>query len=233
MKKQSAKQTFTKKQYYRLTKRQSAYLRVQQLLSRLAAAAGLVVSAPIFLGIYIAIKAEEGIKAPIFFMQKRVGQNKELFELYKVRSMKLSTPHNVPTHLLENPEQYITKTGKFLRRSSLDELPQLINILKGDMVVCGPRPALWNQYDLIEEREAYGVHQIKPGLTGWAQIHGRDELEIPEKARLDAYYLKHFGPLIDLRCFLGTFCSVLRGDGVVEGGTGELKRQEEKKASVS
>lgn len=218
------------KTYYKLSKKQKIYLYVKNCISRVAAAVGLVVSSPIFLGIIIAIKKEEGIKAPIFFKQKRVGQNQEYFDLYKVRSMKVDTPKNVPTHLLMNPDKFITRVGKFLRRSSLDELPQLINILKGDMAICGPRPALWNQYDLIEEREAYGVHQIKPGLTGWAQIHGRDELEIPEKARLDAYYLQHFGLWIDIKCFFGTIISVLKSDGVVEGGTGEMKRKAGKKA---
>lgn len=141
--------------------------------------------------------------------------------------MRIDTPKDVPTHLLQNPEQYITKVGRFLRKTSLDELPQIINILKGDMAIVGPRPALWNQYDLIEERDKYGANDIRPGLTGWAQINGRDELEIPVKARFDGEYVEKIGPRMDLRCFFGTFLSVLRGDGVVEGGTGAMRGAEE------
>lgn len=140
--------------------------------------------------------------------------------------MRIDTPHDTPTHLLENPDQYITRVGKFLRKTSLDELPQLINILKGDMAVIGPRPALWNQFDLIAERDKYGANDVRPGLTGWAQIHGRDELEIEEKARLDGYYVEHMGFLMDVRCFFGTILSVLKKDGVVEGGTGTIHEQE-------
>ena len=138
--------------------------------------------------------------------------------------MRTDTPHDKPTHLLENPDQYITKVGHFLRKSSLDELPQLWNIARGDMAVIGPRPALWNQDDLIAERDKYGANDVKPGLTGWAQINGRDELEIPVKARLDGEYVKKMGPLMDIRCFIGTVFSVLRSDGVVEGGTGAKKK---------
>ena len=143
--------------------------------------------------------------------------------------MKMSTPHDTPTHLLENPDQYITKVGRVLRKLSLDETPQLINILKQDMSIIGPRPALWNQYDLIEERDKYGANDIKPGLSGWAQINGRDELEIADKARLDGEYVKRMSFLFDCRCFFGTAVSVLRHDGVVEGGTGELHKMESKK----
>lgn len=135
----------------------------------------------------------------------------------------------MPTHLLQDPDQYITKVGKFLRKTSLDELPQLINIVKGEMSIIGPRPALWNQYDLIEEREKYGANDILPGLTGWAQIHGRDELDIPEKAKLDGYYVDNLSFGLDVKCFFGTILSVLRSDGVVEGGTGEMKRKEVEK----
>ncbi len=163
---------------------------------------------------------------PVLFAQKRVGLHKELFKLYKFRSMRLDTPHDVPTHLLENPEQYILKIGGVLRRLSIDELPQLWNIFCGDMSIIGPRPALWNQDDLIAERDKYGANDVKPGLTGWAQINGRDELEIPIKARLDGEYVKNMSFGFDCRCFFGTFASVLAGDGVVEGGTGEMKRQE-------
>ena len=213
------------KKLYKLTKKQIRYSKIKDIIDRTAGVVGTVLLSPVFLGIVIAIKKEEGIKAPVFFKQKRVGKDQKLFNLYKFRTMKLSTPKDTPTHLLSNPEQYITSTGKFLRRSSLDELPQFLNIIKGDMAISGPRPALWNQDDLIAEREAYGVHQIKPGLTGWAQIHGRDELEIPVKAKLDAYYLQHFGIWIDIKCFFGTIFSVLKSDGVVEGGTGELNKK--------
>lgn len=215
------------KKLYKLTKKQIRYSKVKDIIDRTAGVVGTVLLSPVFLGIVIAIKKEEGIKAPVFFKQKRVGKDRKFFNLYKFRTMKLSTPKDTPTHLLLNPEQYITSTGKFLRRSSLDELPQFLNIIKGDMAISGPRPALWNQDDLIAEREAYGVHQIKPGLTGWAQIHGRDELEIPVKAKLDAYYLQHFGLWIDIKCFFGTIFSVLKSDGVVEGGTGEMKKMAE------
>lgn len=164
---------------------------------------------------------------PALFKQKRVGVNKTYFNLYKFRSMKMSTPRDCPTHLLENPEQYITRIGKFLRKSSLDELPQLFNIWTGKMSIIGPRPALWNQDDLIAERDKYGANDVKPGLTGWAQINGRDELEIPVKAMLDGEYVRKMSFLFDCKCFFGTIASVLRSDGVVEGGTGKAKTQED------
>lgn len=166
---------------------------------------------------------------PVFFKQKRVGIHKSYFELYKFRSMKMDTPKDCPTHLLENPEQYITCIGKFLRKSSLDELPQLFNIWIGKMSVIGPRPALWNQDDLIAERDKYGANDVKPGLTGWAQINGRDELEIPVKAALDGEYVQKMSFGFDCKCFFGTIKSILKSDGVVEGGTGEMKKQEEQK----
>ena len=218
----TTKQHCLTKQYC-LTKQQKKYIKIKYLADRILAGAGLIVLSPVFAGIGLAIKLEDGWDAPIFFKQKRVGLHKKHFMLYKYRSMKLDTPHDVPTHLLENPDQYITKVGRFLRKSSLDELPQLLNILKGEISVCGPRPALWNQYDLIEERDKYEVHDIKPGLTGWAQINGRDELEIPVKARLDGYYRKNIGLKMDAKCFFGTFGSVLKSEGVVEGGTGAMK----------
>lgn len=217
-----------KKEYHKLTLYQSTYMTIKNILDRCLAMAGLILLSPVFLIITVVCKLEEGWKAPVFFTQKRVGIHKKYFQLYKFRSMKLDTPHDMPTHLLKNPEQYITKMGKFLRKTSLDELPQLWNILKGDMAVIGPRPALWNQSDLIHERDRYGVYQIKPGLTGWAQIHGRDELEIGEKAMLDGYYLKHLGPVIDVKSFFGTITSVLRSDGVVEGGTGAIHAAEKR-----
>ncbi len=161
---------------------------------------------------------------PALFKQQRVGKNKKLFWLYKFRSMKLDTP-DIPTHLLENPDQYIIKVGKFIRRTSIDELPQLINILKGDMSVIGPRPALWNQDDLIAERDKYGANDVRPGLTGWAQINGRDELPIDVKARLDGEYIEKMGFFFDCKCFLGTIGSVLKSDGVVEGGTGTMEKE--------
>lgn len=216
--------------YYKIKGRQKKYIAFKSKLDVILAGMGMIGLSPVYLGIIAAIKVEDGLRAPVLFTQKRVGINRELFDLYKFRSMKLDTPHDVPTHLLENPEQYITKVGKFLRKTSLDELPQLLNIVRGDMHVIGSRPALYNQDDLIAERERYGVHQLKPGLTGWAQIHGRDELEIEEKAKLDAYYLRHVGPWIDIRCFLGTLIAVFRSEGVVEGGTGELKRKRSRKS---
>lgn len=171
----------------------------------------------------ILIKHED--PGPAIFKQKRVGLHKGYFKLYKFRSMKMSTPHDTPTHLLENPEQYLLKCGKTIRKYSIDELPQLFNIFKGDMSIIGPRPALWNQEDLIAERDKYGANDVLPGLTGWAQINGRDELEIPIKARLDGEYVEKQGFIFDCRCFFGTIGKVLKHEGVVEGGTGEIKRE--------
>lgn len=196
------------------------YKNIKNLADRLLALAGLIVLSPVFLILMLAIKLDS--RGPVFFKQKRVGIHKTYFNILKFRTMRTDTPKDMPTHMLQNPEQYITRVGGFLRRTSLDELPQIINILKGDMAIVGPRPALWNQYDLIEERDKYGANDIKPGLTGWAQINGRDELEIPVKAKFDGEYVSKMGILMDLRCFFGTFLSVLREDGVVEGGTGSL-----------
>lgn len=170
---------------------------------------------PIFLLIILAIKFDSA--GPVLFTQQRVGKDKQLFDIYKFRSMFVDTPKDMPTHLLKNPDAMITRVGKFLRKTSLDELPQIINILKGEMSIIGPRPALWNQYDLIEERERYGANGIRPGLTGWAQINGRDELEITEKARLDGYYVAHMSLIFDTKCFFGTLVSVVRSEGIVEG----------------
>lgn len=197
------------------------YQHVKRGIDFVMASVGLVILSPLFLVLIVAIKADS--KGPILFRQKRVGIHKSHFNILKFRTMRTDTPKDTPTHLLKNPEQYITRIGKFLRKTSLDELPQIINIIKGDMAIVGPRPALWNQYDLIEERDKYGENDIRPGLTGWAQINGRDELEIPVKAKLDGEYVKKMGLGMDIRCFLGTFLSVLRGDGVVEGGTGSMK----------
>ena len=192
---------------------------------------GLIVLSPVFLALIIAIRVDS--PGPVLFRQKRVGIHKSQFSILKFHTMRIDTPKDMPTHLLQNPEQYITKVGKFLRKTSLDELPQIINILKGDMAIVGPRPALWNQYDLIEERDKYGANDIRPGLTGWAQINGRDELEIPVKARFDGEYLEKMGLKMDLRCFFGTFLSVLRGDGVGEGGTGAIHEAESLNVSHS
>ena len=189
------------------------------------AAMGLIVLSPLFCALIIWIKLDS--KGPVLFKQKRIGIHKKPFHILKFRTMRIDTPKDMPTHMLSNPEQYITRTGKFLRRTSLDELPQIFNIFKGDMSIVGPRPALWNQYDLIAERDKYGANDVLPGLTGWAQINGRDELEIPVKAKLDGEYVKKYGPGMDLRCFFGTFVSVLRQDGVVEGGTGSMKMHKE------
>lgn len=183
---------------------------------------GLVVLSPILLLLALWIKIDS--KGPVFFTQKRVGIHKTYFNILKFRTMRIDTPHDRPTHLLDNPDQWITKAGRFLRKTSLDELPQIINILTGKMAIIGPRPALWNQYDLIEERDKYGANDVRPGLTGWAQINGRDELEIPVKAAFDGEYVKRMSFAFDIRCFFGTIASVLKHEGVVEGGTGELNK---------
>lgn len=188
---------------------------------------GLVLLLPVFAVIALLIKLES--PGPVFFRQKRVGFHKETFSIMKFRSMRTDTPKDTPTHMLADPTKYITKVGAFLRRTSLDELPQIINILKGDMAVIGPRPALWNQDDLIAERDKYGANDVLPGLTGWAQINGRDELEIPVKARLDGEYVERMSFLFDAKCFFGTIISIFRHEGVVEGGTGEMHRKEQKK----
>lgn len=183
---------------------------------------GGIVLIPVFLIISVAIFIDD--PGPVIFKQKRVGRGKKLFWLHKFRSMKVKTP-DIPTHLLENPDQYINRTGRFLRKTSLDELPQVYDILFNKMSIIGPRPALWNQDDLIAERDKYGVNDIKPGLTGWAQINGRDELEIPVKAKLDGEYVERMSFLFDIKCLIGTVRSVFKSDGVVEGGTGELGKQ--------
>ena len=207
-----------------MQKRIRTYTPIKRMIDVLLSGIGILVLSPILLILCIAIKLDS--PGPILFTQKRVGIHKSHFQIYKFRTMRTDTPKDMPTHMLSNPEQYITRTGKFLRRTSLDELPQIFNILKGDMSIVGPRPALWNQYDLIAERDKYGANDVLPGLTGWAQINGRDELEIPVKARLDGEYVKKYGLGMDLRCFFGTFVSVLRQDGVVEGGTGSLHNKE-------
>ena len=188
---------------------------------------GILVLLPVYLVIAVAIKLDD--PGPVFFRQKRVGLHKSYFHILKFRTMKMSTPRDMPTHLLENPEQYITRVGKFLRKTSLDELPQIIQIFTGEMSIIGPRPALWNQDDLIAARDLYGANDVRPGLTGWAQINGRDELPIDVKARLDGEYVQNISFLFDCKCFLGTIISVLRSDGVVEGGTSQLEKDKANK----
>ncbi|WP_319005548.1 sugar transferase [Metabacillus litoralis] len=197
------------------------YIKFKRLIDIILSFIGLIVLSPIFLILIIAIKLES--RGPVLFKQKRIGINKTHFNILKFRTMSIDTPKDTPTHLLNNPEQYITKMGKFLRKTSLDELPQIWNIFIGQMSIIGPRPALWNQYDLIEERDKYGANDVLPGLTGWAQINGRDELPIEVKAQLDGEYVKKVSIWMDIKCFFGTITSVLKSDGVVEGGTGVKK----------
>jgi len=199
----------------------TGYRYIKRIIDILLSGLAIIILSPLLLILCIAIKLDS--PGPIFFTQKRVGIHKTYFQIYKFRTMRTDTPKDMPTHMLANPEQYITKTGRFLRKTSLDELPQIFNIFKGDMSIVGPRPALWNQDDLAAERDKYGANDVTPGLTGWAQINGRDELEIPVKAKLDGEYVKKYGFTMDVRCFFGTFLSVLRQDGVVEGGTGSMK----------
>ncbi len=188
---------------------------------------GIIILSPILLILVIAIKLDS--KGPVLFKQKRVGLHKSHFFILKFRTMRIDTPKDTPTHLLQNPEQWITKVGGFLRKTSLDELPQIFNIFTGQMSIIGPRPALWNQYDLIEERDKYGANDVLPGLTGWAQINGRDELEIPVKAKLDGEYVQKMSFGFDVKCFFGTIASVLKHEGVVEGGTGAMQNKEDAK----
>ncbi|MGI1820925.1 sugar transferase [Exiguobacterium sp. TRN 1102] len=192
------------------------YIEQKRRIDFTLALIGLIVLSPLFIGIMVMIKLES--KGPVFFKQKRVGIHKSHFNILKFRTMRIDTPKDTPTHLLPDPDQYITKIGKFLRKTSLDELPQIINILKGEMAIIGPRPALWNQYDLIEEREKYSANDILPGLTGWAQINGRDELPIEIKAQLDGYYVKVLSFQMDLICFMRTLISVIKSEGILEGG---------------
>ena len=195
----------------------------KRLIDLLLSACAIVVLSPVYLLICIAIVADD--PGPVFFRQKRVGIHKTHFLILKFRTMKVSTPKDVPTHLLENPEQYITRVGKFLRRTSLDELPQIFQIFTGKMAIIGPRPALWNQFDLIAERDKYGANDVRPGLTGWAQINGRDELPIDVKAKLDGEYAQNLSFAFDCRCFFGSITAVLKHKGVVEGGTGAMDKE--------
>lgn len=195
----------------------------KRFLDILLSACGILVLSPVYLLVALAIKMDD--PGPVFFRQKRVGLHKSHFQILKFRTMKMETPQDVPTHLLDNPQQYITRVGKILRKTSLDELPQIFQIFTGKMSIIGPRPALWNQYDLIAQRDKYGANDVRPGLTGWAQINGRDELPIDVKARLDGEYVEKLSFAFDCRCFFGTIVSVLKSDGVVEGGTGQLEKE--------
>ncbi|KHF38256.1 sugar transferase [Halalkalibacter okhensis] len=206
------------------------YMKVKRLIDIILSLIGLIVLSPIFLILIIAIKIDS--KGPVLFKQKRVGIKKTHFNILKFRTMRIDTPKDTPTHLLGNPEQYITKMGKFLRKTSLDELPQIWNIFVGQMSIIGPRPALWNQYDLIAERDKYGANDVPPGLTGWAQINGRDELPIEIKAKLDGEYVVKINFWMDIKCFFGTIISVVKSDGVVEGGTGSKKEVASSKESI-
>ncbi len=200
------------------------YIKVKRLIDIVLSLIGMILLSPVFILLMLAIKLDS--KGPVLFKQKRVGINKTYFNILKFRTMKIDTPKDTPTHLLENPEQYITRMGKFLRKTSLDELPQIWNIFVGQMSIIGPRPALWNQDDLIAERDKYGANDIRPGLTGWAQINGRDELPIEVKAKLDGEYVEQMSLWMDIKCFFGTIISVFKSDGVVEGGTGRKSRDE-------
>ena len=195
----------------------------KRALDVLLSGCGIVVLAPVYLLVAVAIKLDD--PGPVFFRQKRVGIHKSHFNILKFRTMKMNTPKDTPTHLLENPEQYITRVGRILRKTSLDELPQILQIFTGEMSVIGPRPALWNQFDLIAERDKYGANDVRPGLTGWAQINGRDELPIDVKARLDGEYVQNMSFAFDCKCFFGTIASVLKSEGVVEGGTGAMEKE--------
>lgn len=200
---------------------------IKRILDFSLSTVGLVILSPIYGILVIAIKADS--KGPILFKQKRVGIHKQHFNIYKFRTMSIDTPKDTPTHMLKNPDQYITKVGRFLRKTSLDELPQIFNIIKGEMSIIGPRPALWNQEDLIAERDQYGANDVRPGLTGLAQISGRDELEIPIKAKLDGQYVKNISFSFDCKMFFKTITSVLKNEGVQEGGTGAMGIKEDLK----
>ena len=200
----------------------------KRLIDIVLSACGIVILSPLLLVLVVAIRLDS--PGPVLFRQKRVGLHKSQFNILKFRTMRIDTPRDMPTHLLENPEQWITKVGGFLRKTSLDELPQIFNIFLGQMSVIGPRPALWNQYDLIAERDKYGANDVVPGLTGWAQINGRDELPIDVKARLDGEYVERMSFLFDVKCFFGTVTSVLKRDGVVEGGTGAMEKEQSREA---
>ena len=198
------------------------YIHVKRIIDFILAFIALVLLSPLFLVLALWIKMDS--KGPVFFKQKRIGINRSFFQIYKFRTMLSETPSDMPTHLLDNPDAFITKSGRFLRKTSLDELPQLINILKGEMAIIGPRPALWNQDDLADERDKYKANDILPGLTGWAQINGRDELPIDKKAQLDGEYVQNISLWFDIKCFFGTILSIVKSEGVLEGGNGTLEK---------
>lgn len=191
------------------------YLAIKRLGDIILSLTGVIALLPVFLLLAAFVKLDS--KGPVLFCQKRVGIAKNHFMMYKFRTMRIDAPKDMPTHMLKNPDQHITGVGRFLRRTSLDELPQMFNILRGDMSVIGPRPALWNQYDLIAERDKYGANEVRPGLSGWAQINGRDELPIPEKARLDGIYVEKIGFLFDCKIFIMTIAATVVGKGITEG----------------
>ena len=197
----------------------------KRALDIVLSACGIIVLSPLFLLLALAIKIDD--PGPVFFRQKRVGLHKVHFNILKFRTMKMCTPHDVPTHLLSNPEQYITRVGRVLRKTSLDEVPQILQIFTGKMSVIGPRPALWNQYDLIELRDQVGANDVRPGVTGWAQINGRDEIPVAQKAALDGEYVQRLSLLFDCKCFFATIAAVLTHKGVVEGGTGAMNKEQE------
>ena len=198
---------------------------IKRMLDIIVSFFGILILSPILLILVIAVKVDS--PGPVFFTQKRVGLHKSHFQILKFRTMRNDTPRDVPTHMLENPRQWITPVGKFLRRTSMDELPQIFNIFVGQMSIVGPRPALWNQYDLIQERDRYGANDVLPGLTGWAQINGRDELEIPVKAKLDGEYVQRLSFGFDLRCIFGSVSAVINKKGLVEGGTGTMEKEKD------
>lgn len=201
------------------------YTIIKRIIDFILSLIAIIILSPLFLLLAIWIKIDSS--GPVFFKQKRIGKNRTFFQIYKFRTMRFDTPEDTPTHLLNDPASYITRSGHFLRKTSLDELPQLINILKGEMAIIGPRPALWNQDDLADERDKYGANSVLPGLSGWAQINGRDELPIPIKAKLDGDYVQNISFWFDVKCIFGTITSVLRSDGVVEGGTGVIEKAKE------
>lgn len=216
---------------YKLTKKQKRYIKIKRVMDLIICGCAGIVLSPVMLILAIAIKLDS--PGSVFFRQTRVTKGKEHFEILKLRTMRIDTPKNTPTHLLKSPDQYITKVGRFLRKYSLDELPQIYQVAAGTLSLVSPRPALWNQYDLIEERDKYGVNSIIPGITGLAQIRGRDELEIAEKARLDGEYVENLSFAMDVKCILGTIIAVIRHNGVVEGGTGEMYKKEASHETVN
>jgi len=199
---------------------------IKRIIDFILSFIAIVIFSPFLLLIAILIKLDS--EGPVLFKQKRIGMHKTHFYMLKFRTMRIDSPKDVPTHLLKNPDQWITRVGKFLRKTSLDELPQLFNIIKGEMSIIGPRPALWNQDDLIAERDKYGANDVRPGLTGWAQVNGRDELPIEVKARYDGEYVQKMSFMFDLKCLLKTVVSVIKGEGVVEGGTNNKKTVDKK-----